>query len=60
MDFRKLGLLGACALLAIVLWCAWLWQPERQVRLHQRNFLQALEDRDWERLAEFVDQWHGA
>ncbi|MGV3533715.1 MAG: hypothetical protein ACO1QR_15205 [Chthoniobacteraceae bacterium] len=55
MDFRKLGLLGACVLLGIVLWCAWLWQPERQVRLHQQNFLQALEDRDWERIAKFVD-----
>jgi hypothetical protein len=55
MDFRKLGLLGACVLLGIVLWCAWLWQPERQVRLHQRNFLQALEERDWEQIAKLMD-----
>lgn len=55
MDIRKQGLLGASALLAIVLWCAWLWQPERQIRLHQRNLLQAVEGRDWDRVAEFLD-----
>lgn len=33
------------ASLAIFLWLR--WQPERQVELHQRDFLQALEDRSW-------------
>lgn len=56
MDFRKLGLLAACVLLVIVLWCAWLWQPARQVRLHQENLLQALEERDWKRVGEFLDE----
>jgi hypothetical protein len=55
MDIRKQGLLGASVLLAIVLWCAWLWQPERQVRLHQRNLLEAIEGRNWDRAAEFLD-----
>ncbi len=42
-------------LLVMLLWCAWLWQPDRQIRLHQRNFLQAVESRNWERAAEFID-----
>ena len=55
MDIRKHGLLGASLLLAIVLWCSWLWQPDRQVRLHQQNLLNAVQGRDWDRVAEFLD-----
>jgi len=31
-----------------------LWQPARQVALHQRHFLDALENRDWDRLGRFL------
>ena len=39
-----------------------LWQPERQVRLHQKNLLRSIEKRDWERFARFLaddysDRW---
>ena len=52
----------AAALLAMALWCAWLWQPERQVRLHQRSLLRAVSKRDWPRVAELMadnysDRW---
>ena len=43
------------ALLITVMWCAWLWQPERQVRLHQQHFFRALEERDWGDIADFLD-----
>lgn len=39
----------------IAAWCAWLWQPEHQVRLHQKNLLKAYEGRDWQRVGEFID-----
>ena len=39
-----------------------LWQPERQLRLHQRNLLRAVEKGNWERFASFIasdysDRW---
>jgi hypothetical protein len=44
------------------IYCLTLWQPERQVRLHQENFLRAVEKRNWDRLGRFVaehysDRW---
>ena len=53
---------AAALALATVIYCLVLWQPERQVRLHQRNFLRAAEKKKWERLAQFVapdysDRW---
>ena len=32
------------------LFCIKLWRPERQIELHQKNFLSALEDRRWGRV----------
>jgi hypothetical protein len=45
-----------------VLTCAWLWQPERQVRLHQRHLLDAVGQRDWDKVggffdAQYADRW---
>ncbi len=44
------------------LWLVWLWQPERQVRLHQKHFLQAVERRNWRSVENFLaegysDRW---
>ena len=39
----------------IVIRCVWLWQPERQVLLHQRHLLDAVERGDWTRAGEFID-----
>lgn len=46
----------------LALFAAWLWQPERQVRLHQKHFLQAVERRNWRKVESFLspdylDQW---
>ena len=54
--------LAAVALLLLALHAAWLWQPERQVRLHQAHFLKAVERRKWDRMAGFIaenysDRW---
>ena len=44
------------------LYLIWLWQPERQVRRHTENFLQAIEHKNWDAASDFVaanyqDQW---
>lgn len=39
----------------LILHALWLWQPARQVRLHQRHFLDAAENRRWSRFASFLD-----
>ena len=62
MDRRLIGVTAAALMLSSAIYCLVLWQPERQVRLHQRNFLKAAEKRNWERLGEFVaadysDRW---
>ncbi len=45
-----------------VLFLATLWQPERQLRLHQRNVFRAVENREWDRVGHFfadnyLDRW---
>lgn len=62
MDLKKIALRVCAALLLGSLWLAWLWQPERQVRLHQKHFLQAVERRNWRAVekflaAEYADRW---
>lgn len=55
-------LISALALVAAVLHAAWLWQPERQVRLHTVHFFKAVEGRKWDTVRKFVaedysDRW---
>jgi hypothetical protein len=43
-------------------WLLFLWQPERQVRLHSEHLVAAVEKRDWSAAGEYVasdyhDQW---
>jgi hypothetical protein len=46
----------ASLLLATIAWrCFWLWQPERQLLLHQASFRAALEKRDWNRVRDLMD-----
>jgi hypothetical protein len=35
--------------------CIWLWQPERQIFLHQRHLLDAAENHKWSKIAGFLD-----
>jgi hypothetical protein len=39
----------------ILLRCLWLWQPERQLLLHQAHFRQAIEARNWSKLGKLID-----
>ncbi|MDB6172609.1 MAG: hypothetical protein JWL59_1920 [Chthoniobacteraceae bacterium] len=62
MDRKHFGLIGAVLGVALVVYLVLLWQPERQVRLHQIHFLQAVEKRDWPRFSNFIannysDRW---
>jgi hypothetical protein len=54
------GGLGGAFLTALVL--LWLWQPERQVRRHTENLFRSIEQKNWDRTADFIggdyqDQW---
>jgi hypothetical protein len=55
MSFRKWTLGAVLLVLVLAGWCAWLWQPARQVRLHQQNLLRAYERRDWQKVSGFLD-----
>jgi hypothetical protein len=62
MELKKIVSGAACALLVLAVWLVWLWQPERQVRLHQKHFLQAVERRNWNAMekflaADYADRW---
>ena len=62
MDAKLLRVLIPVALLTGAVYLLLLWQPARQVRLHQANFFRALEKRDAARAAEFMsgsyaDRW---
>jgi hypothetical protein len=62
MDRKLLRPFAAAALFVVVLYCVLLWQPTRQVRLHQAHLLRAIEKRNWPRVAEFIaenysDRW---
>lgn len=54
----------ASGLLVWALWLAWLWQPERQLRLHQQHLLKAMESRNWNAFSRLLadgysDRWGG-
>ena len=62
MDGKNLRLAVALAAFAVAIFLTLLWQPTRQVRLHQRHFLKAVEKRKWETVrgfigAEYRDRW---
>jgi hypothetical protein len=53
---------AAAGALVLALWLAWLWQPERQVRMHTAGLIKAIERRNWskvqDRLADkYSDRW---
>ncbi len=47
--------LASLAVVTIALRCLWLWQPERQLLLHQAHLRSAIERRDWGRIEALVD-----
>lgn len=59
---RKYALGAVAALVAFALFLLWLWQPERQVRLHTSHFLKSVERRNWNSVQNFLaddytDRW---
>ena len=57
--------LAAGALGLWALWLAWLWQPERQLRLHHEHLLKAVARRNWNSVSGFLaddysDPWGGS
>ena len=62
MDAKTLRLTIGLAAVAILIFLALLWQPARQVRLHQAHFLKAVAKRDWGKVGHFIgaeyhDRW---
>jgi hypothetical protein len=62
MDRKQLYILVSVALLGLLLYSAWLWRPERQVRLHTTHLLKAVEGRRWKKVDSFIannysDRW---
>ena len=62
MDGKNLRLAAGLAAVALAIFLALLWQPARQVRLHQRHLLKAVEKRNWQAVwkfigAEYRDRW---
>jgi hypothetical protein len=62
ITFRGAFYGGLSIALCIGLYLSWLWRPERQVRLHALNFFHAIENKNWETVADFIagdyqDQW---
>lgn len=60
--FRKYAPVAGAALVALALFLLWLWQPERQVRLHTSHFLKKVERRNWEAAGKMMaddyrDRW---
>ena len=62
ISFRGGFYAGLAVALCIALYLIWLWRPERQIRLHTKNFFHAIEHHDWMAAADFLgndyqDQW---
>jgi hypothetical protein len=55
ISLRGAFIVGLVAAICIGLYLIWLWAPEHQVRLHRENFFHAIDHRDWETLADFID-----
>jgi hypothetical protein len=54
---------GAALAVAVSAYLFWLWRPEHQVRLHTENFCRAIDNRNWQTVADFIDdayqdQWN--
>jgi hypothetical protein len=61
-GFRS-GFYGGLSIaLLLGLFLLWLWQPERQLKLHTANLFHSMEHKNWQRMADFIgtdyqDQW---
>jgi hypothetical protein len=46
---------ASLVVITIAMRCVWLWQPERQLLLHQAHLRSAIERRDWGKVEELID-----
>jgi hypothetical protein len=63
ITLRGTSVVGLTLAVCIGVYLLWLWRPEHQVRLHTENFFGAIDDRNWETVANFIgaeyhDQWN--
>ncbi|PYK31793.1 MAG: hypothetical protein DME57_02330 [Verrucomicrobia bacterium] len=62
-EFRAGLFVGIAAAVAIALYCAWLWQGERQVARQTQKLFHAIEAKNWSAVGDFIaddyrDQWN--
>ena len=62
MDGKTKRLAAGIVVVAIAIFLALLWQPARQVRLHQEHLLRAVGKRNWQAVGRFIaaeyhDRW---
>lgn len=62
-SYRNSFIAGLLLALILGAWLFRLWQPQHQIQLHSEHLLDALADKDWKRVGEFIapdyqDQWH--
>lgn len=56
MTFRNGFYAGLILVAAWGVYAAFLWQAERQVKLHTVHLLEQIEDHDWTAVGEFIDK----
>ena len=56
MTFRSGFYIGLIAAVAVGLWLWQLWEPVRQVELHSEHLMASLERKEWENVADFIDE----
>jgi hypothetical protein len=55
ITFRGGFIAGVAVLVSIGVYFVWLWRPEHQVRLHTKHFFDAIDGRNWDDVADFID-----
>jgi len=55
ISFRNGFAAGLVLALALGLYLFFLWQPRRQVQLHSKHFLRAVERKSWSKAGDFLD-----
>jgi len=56
MTIKTIAATAGLAAVVILLFCLRLWQPERQILKHNEHLLKAASNRNWTRLAAFIDE----
>lgn len=53
-NFRDGFLAGGVVAVALGIYLAWLWQPERQIRLHTKHLMAHVQNKNWTKLPDFI------